>query len=388
MLDPFAPGLSVAEADRLHERLRAAGPVVEATDADGLRVWIITRYDDVARLLADPGIVNVRPGGPSGSPGLPLPPALARNLLNMVPDDHRRVRALAAPAFSRRRIGAVRQMVTARVDGLLDDLDPNETGVVDLFPAYASPLPADIIAEILGVTDADADEFRTAAATVMAMNPGEPTADDPRIPAMTTIVLVLMRVIAAKRKSPGDDVITDWITARDAEDRLTEEELISLAFLTFLAGFENSVYQIANAIGILAGLDRDQLLVEIADDQLWRARVTQLVLDAAPGSYAIRRFPVENITVGGIRIPAGSPLYLSLRAATNDPARGERPDLAFGRGPHYCLGADLAVMQLDIATRRLFQRHPGLSLVKPWETLDRRHTWRTHGPTETPVNLT
>lgn len=71
MLDPFAPGLSVAEADRLHAHLRAAGPVVEATDADGLRVWIITRYDDVSRLLADPGIVNVRPGGPSGSPVFP-----------------------------------------------------------------------------------------------------------------------------------------------------------------------------------------------------------------------------------------------------------------------------------------------------------------------------
>lgn len=387
MIDPFPIGSSLSEAEELHDRLREAGPALRATDPDGHPVWVITRYDDVAGLLVNPRIVNVRPAGPKGSPGLSLPPALARNLLNMMPDDHRRVRALAAPAFTRRRIGPMRTLVENHVVDLLDQLETDESGTADLLAGLTSPLPARVIAEVLGIDGEAASRFRAAAADVMSLDPSDPSSNEVRVPAMTTIVMVLLEVINNKRANPGDDVISEWIAARDAEDRLTEEELTSLAFLVFLAGFENSVYQIANAIGVLLRQDRSEVLAEIEDDVRWRRRVQQLVLEAAPGSFAIRRFNLDELIIGDQVIPAGSSLYLSLRAATADPARGDRPDLAFGRGPHYCLGADLAVMQLDITVRSVFQRYPKMELAAELDSLEQRRSWRTHGPERLPVRL-
>ncbi|WP_172652911.1 cytochrome P450 [Rhodococcus opacus] len=387
MIDPFPLGSSLTEAEELHEQLRKTGPALPATDPDGHRVWVITRYDDVARLLVNPRIVNVRPDGPEGSPGLKLPPALARNLLNMMPDDHRRVRALATPAFARRRIESVRGIVQHHVDELLDQLDVSSDGTADLMAGLTSPLPARVIAEVLGIDGDAAARFRAAAADMMSIDPSHPASNTVRVPAMTTIVMVLLEVIADKRANPADDVISEWIAARDVEDRLTEEELTSLAFLVFLAGFENSVYQIANAIGVLSERDRAEVLVDIDDDARWRNLVQQLILDAAPGSFAIRRFNLDELVVGSQVIPAGSSLYLSLRAATADPARGNRRDLAFGRGPHYCLGADLAVMQLDITVRSVFRRYPRMQLVTPLDSLEPRRSWRTHGPQRLPVSL-
>lgn len=391
---PFPIGMSNAAANELHDRLRYSGRTHDAVDPDGIDVVVVTHYDDVAALLVDPRIVNRRPGGTNAadgarrSPGLQLPPALANNLLNMWPNDHRRVRALAAPAFSRRRMTSIRPVIEKFVNSLLDKIEstakPTET--VDLLADLTSPLPAMVITEILGIELEEADEFRSAATNMMAIDPANPASDTLRLPAMTKIVMVLLSVIARKRENPTDDVISEWISARDEQQQLTEQELIALAFLVFIAGFENSVYQIANGFGVLLETDdRADLLAIVNDEKAWRARADRLVLEAAPGSYAIRRFPNENIEVGDRTIERGTPLLLSLRAATNDPARGDRPDLAFGRGPHYCLGAELAVIQLEIATREAFRRWPNMKLTQPLESLATRQTWRTQGPTSLPV---
>ncbi|MGV9865117.1 hypothetical protein [Rhodococcus koreensis] len=161
MIDQFPLGSSLTEAEELHEGLRETGRALPAADHP---VWVITHYNDVAGLLANPRIVNVRPDGPEESPGLKLPPALARNLLNMMPDDHRRVRALAALAFARRRIESVRDVVQQHVDELLDQLDDSPGGTSDLVAELTSPLPARVIAEVLGIDGGAAAKFRAAAA--------------------------------------------------------------------------------------------------------------------------------------------------------------------------------------------------------------------------------
>lgn len=390
--EPFALGLSVVAATELHNAMRESGPVHRTAGPDGHDVAVVTGYDDVASLLSDPRIVNVRPDGPKGSPGLPLPPMLARNLLNTDVADHRRLRSLAAPAFSRRHIHDVRDLVAAHVDLLLDELaEAGKDGdKVDLFSGLTSPLPARVIAQILGVEDETASKFRNAASDVMSVEvpAGQAgKAQDPRVPAMTQIVVILYEVIAQKRVTPDDGLISEWIAARDSSDKLSEEELLSLAFLVFLAGFENSVYQIANAIALLAPLDRPALLELLQNEHMWRERLTGLAFDAAPGSYATRRFATEDIEIGSAIIPRGLPIYLSLRAASMDPARGSRPELAFGRGPHFCPGSDLAMMQLDIVVRRLFTRFPDLEVLGTVAELPQRQTWRTHGPTSVPALL-
>lgn len=390
--EPFALGLSVVAATQLHDALREAAPVHRTLGPEGHDAAIVTRYDDVSALLADRRIVNVRPGGPKGSPGLPLPPMLARNLLNTDVDDHRRLRGLAAPAFSRRHLQEVRDLVASHVDSQLDGLAEagNNGEQVDLFSGLTSPLPARVIAEMLGIEDDAAHRFREAAADVMAVEvPSKRSgkSDDPRVPAMTSIVVILYEVIAQKRASPDGGLISEWIAARDSSDKLSEEELLSLAFLVFLAGFENSVYQIANAIALLAERDRADVLSLMQDETAWRQYLPSLAFDAVPGSYATRRFATEDIDVAGVVIPRGLPIYLSLRAASTDPNRGERPHLTFGRGPHFCPGSDLAMMQLDIAVRKLFARFPALKVLGTVDELPQRPTWRTHGPTSVPTLL-
>ncbi|MGB3674146.1 MAG: hypothetical protein WA988_06890, partial [Candidatus Nanopelagicales bacterium] len=298
--------------------------------------------------------------------------------------DHRRVRALAAPAFSKRRMAALRPAIESHVNDLLSAVEQSG-GEVDLFAALTSPLPAMVIAELLGVDADSATRFRAAAASLTEFDLGR--ADSVQFEALATIVGILSSIISAKRDTPADDLISEWVAVRDHQDRLSEAELMSLAFLVFLAGFENSVYQIANAIGALLDEDRAVVLDTVADDTLWHHRLRELVLEAAPGSFAIRRFAAEDITVGGQFIEKGSALMLSLRAAMNDPDKGDRPGLEFGRGPHYCLGAELAMMQLDIATRTVFRRFPHIEAVKPLNDLRRRRSWRTHGPVELPVRI-
>ncbi|MGY2061240.1 cytochrome P450, partial [Nocardia gipuzkoensis] len=184
-------------------------------------------------------------------------------------------------------------------------------------------------------------------------------------------------VIAAKRRTPGDDLISGWVRARDEADALSEEELVSLAFLMVLAGLENSVLLPANLIVSLLTDARGQ----------WPRQRKTLVERASPVPFAIRRFATAELSVGGATIAPGETVLLSILAADSDPARGDRPSLMFGRGPHYCLGARIADLIVDAVVTELLARHPNARLAVEPAELRYRVSWRSHGLSSLPVLL-
>ena len=307
--------------------------------------------------------------------GFSLPPALDANLLNMDPPDHTRIRRLVSRAFTPRRVQQLREPIRRTADQLLDALGPH--GSADLIASYAAPLPITVICDLLGVPGGHRLDFRIWTDTLVAPDPARPEAAREAVAAMLAF---FTRLLAAKRAEPADDLLSDLIAVRDGGDRLTEDELMSLAFLILFAGYENTVQLIGNAV--LALLRHPEQLDALRKNPgLLPAAVEELVRYEGPALFAIRRFPVEDVTIAGVTVPAGETVWVSLSAANRDPARFPDPDrldlsrdaaghLALGHGIHYCLGAPLARAETEIALTALFEHLPELALA------DDEPTWR------------
>ncbi|EKX65747.1 cytochrome P450 [Streptomyces ipomoeae] len=381
----------IADPYAVYARLREAGPVHRVTGTDGLPAWLVTRYDDVRQALADPRLsLDKRNATPGGYHGLALPPALDANLLNMDPPDHTRIRRLVSKAFTPRRIALLREPMRKTADLLLDAIAPH--GHADLITSYAAPLPITVICELLGVAPHDRQDFRSWTDALIAPDPAQL---DKAKGAVRSMLAFFTQLLADKRAAPADDLLSALIAVRDDEDRLSEDELMSLAFLILFAGYENTVHLIGNAV--LALLSHpDQLAALRADPSRLTSAVEELARYDGAAPLAIRRFPTEDITIGGVTIPAGETVLLSLAAAHRDPSRFADPDrldlgrdatghLALGHGIHYCLGAPLARMETEIALAALFERFPGLALDVPLDELRWRPSMRARGLLSLPV---
>ncbi|MFE1781119.1 cytochrome P450 [Streptomyces sp. NPDC059506] len=347
----------------VYERLRTSSPVHRIKGTDGRPAWIVTRYDDVRAGLADPRLSldkrNVRAGNYQG---LHLPPALDANLLNMDPPDHTRIRRLVGKAFTPGRVERLRMPIRATADRLLDAL--GDAGSADLIDAYAAPLPITVICELLGIPPERRGDFRGWTQALVAPDPGHPQATAKAVSAMMRF---FGEFIAYKRQRPEDDLLSDLISVRDTgDDRLSEDELMSLVFLILFAGFENTVQMIGNAVWAL--LQHPDQLAALREDLTGvPAAVEELARYEGPALLAIRRFPTEDVMIGGVTVPAGETVLLSLSAANRDPSRFSEPDrldigrdaaghLALGHGIHYCLGAPLARAETEIALTALLER--------------------------------
>ncbi|MEV8601021.1 cytochrome P450 [Streptomyces griseoviridis] len=351
--------------------MRTTSPVHRITGADGQPAWLVTRFDDVRASLADPLLSLNKTHAREGSyRGLSLPPALDANLLNTDPPDHTRLRRLVGKAFTQRRVEQLRAPIRTTADQLLDALGAD--GTTELITAYAAPLPITVICDLLGVPASHRRDFRSWTTALIAPDSARPHEAKEAVVAMLGFFTELM---AHKRREPADDLLCDLIAVRDTEgDRLTEDELMSLAFLILFAGYENTVQLIGNAI--LALLQHpDQMVLLRQDPSRIPAAVEEFARFEGPALLAIRRFAIEDVTIGGVRIPAGETVLLSLSAANRDPDRFPDPDsldlgrdagghLALGHGIHYCLGAPLARAETEIAVAALLERFEGLELTE------------------------
>ena len=358
----------LADPHALYARLRASGPAHELTLPDGSPVWLLTRYEDVRAALADPRLSLDKRNSAGGWAGFSLPPRLDANLLNMDAPDHTRIRRLVAPAFTPRRVEALRPAIERTANDLLDRLAAD----ADLVTDYATPLSIATICELLGLPDADVDQMRAWTNTLMS-----PPPDDPKAPARAVMAIeqFLVDLIRGKRAEPTDDLLTAMITAHDDGDRLSEAELTSLAFLTIFAGYENSINLIGNCV--LALLRRPELLDDVRDDaDLRRAAIDETLRHEPAAQLSIRRFARQDLRYGVATIPKGATVLLSLAAANRDPSvvvepdefrlrRPSAPHLGLGYGPHHCLGAALAILGADVAVGELLRRYPRLTLAEP-----------------------
>ncbi|WP_328846460.1 cytochrome P450 family protein [Streptomyces sp. NBC_00258] len=384
----------------VYDRLRDTAPVHRVTGPDGSPAWLVTRYDDVREALADPLLsLDKRHALPGGYKGFALPPALDANLLNMDPPDHTRIRRLVGRAFTTRRVEQLRAPIRRTADRLLDALGTNggPHGGTDLIAAYAAPLPITVICDLLGVPHEHRRDFRAWTDVLVAPDPARPQAAREAVVAMLGF---FTQLLADKRKEPADDLLSDLIAVRDESDsagnsRLTEDELMSLAFLILFAGYENTVQLIGTAV--LALLQHPgQLAALRADPTRLPAAVEEFVRYDGPALLAIRRFPREDVTIGDVTVPAGETVLLSLAAANRDPRRFPHADrfdlgrdatghLALGHGIHYCLGAPLARLETEIALAALLERLPDLQLDGDPGDLRWRPSLRARGLLTLPV---
>lgn len=353
-----------------YARLRAVGPVHRAEAPDGSPVWLVTGYDDVRAALADPRLSLDKANATTGYRGLALPPALDKNLLNLDAPDHTRLRRILGRAFTPRRVEALRPAVEEIAGALADAV----TGA-DLLAEFCVPLPIRVICTLLGVPPADVTRFREwTDAVLVPADAGRARA------AMGSLYAFLTALVEAKRASPGEDLLS--VVA----DSLSADEMLSAAFLLLLAGYENVVHVLGNG------------LAELLSAGLTSSTVDELVRHASPLQLAIRRFPTEDVEIGGTTIPAGETVLLAVASAHRDasvfpdadvfdPSRAENPHVGFGFGPHYCLGAPLARLELSIGLEALFSRYPGMSLAVPYAEVEWRSAFRSRSLRALPVRL-
>jgi hypothetical protein len=385
-LSPVLADDAAAVAARLHA---LPDGVYCAELPNGARVWVVSRYDDVKALLADPGLALDKRASRAGYQGFGMPPALEANLLNLDGADHARLRRLVTGAFTARRVDALRDRIQDTSDALIDELSKGQpdSGQVDLLETYAAPLPIAVICELLGVPPEQGAILRSCTQVLLA--PGKFGPAD-LAATLGRIVKLLGGLIAAKRDAPADDLLSAMIAARDGDDRFSEDELLSLAFLILFAGYENSVHLITAATARLL-THPEQAAALRAEPSAHTPAVQQLVEEFLrydqPSTAAIRRFPLDDIRIGDTVIPAGDTVLLAHSAAHYDPEAGSG-HLAFGHGPHYCLGAPLARLEARIALWTLFHRLPDLALAVPEQDLTWKADHRQRVLTALPVTLT
>jgi cytochrome P450 len=387
-----------------YARLRTEAPVWRVTLGDRRTAWLVTRYEDVARVLKDDTFAKDKlnamdPEQRAKTPWVPgfLRP-LERNMLDLDDPDHVRLRALVSKAFTPRLIERLRGRIEALCEELLDAMERERKrkGGTDLVAGYALPLPATVIAELLGVPAEDHARFHSWSNRLVSVSSGRDMLR--ALPAALSFVRYLRKLVERRRADPDDDLITALIRAEEAGDKLSEDELLAMAFLLLVAGHETTVNLIAS--GTLALLEHPEQTERLRrDPSLVKPAVEELLRYTSPVEMATERYARQDAEIGGRRIPRGGLVLAVLGSANRDERQFEDPDvldlardpnrhLAFGRGGvHHCLGAPLARMEGQIALSAFLRRFPGARLAMAPESLHWRRGLFLRGLEKLPLVL-
>lgn len=354
---PFDPPAELAEA-------RRHGPISRCVHPGGKPGWLITGYEMVRSVLADPRFSSRRELMDVAD--FELPPAPPGEFLLMDEPQHGRYRKPLVGRFTVRRM----RLLTERIEQITADcLNAMEKAgpPADLVSAFAKPIPTIVICELLGVPYEDRASFQEQIDTFM----GGEVGDEELMAAYTATQEYLARLVAAKRANPTDDVLSE-LTDSD----LTDEELKGISLILLAAGFDTTANMLS--LGTFALLrNPDQLAALRADPGLTDGAVEEL-LRYLTVAKTFMRTALEDVELGGRTIEAGTTVVLSYHTANRDPERFADPDvldlrrkydghLAFSHGIHQCLGQQLARVEMRVAFRALIDRFPTLRLAVPAE---------------------
>ncbi|MEY9211940.1 cytochrome P450 [Thermobifida halotolerans] len=350
-------------------RALAAHPVVRL-DVMGLDVWAVTGHEELRALMADPTVKRgaahwsalARGEAPAEHPLVQL--VSMDSMLSRNPPEHTRLRRLVQHAFTTRRVEGLRPVVRDLTRACLDGIDP--TGPVDLNAALSHPVPTGAIGHLLGI----------------------PEAARPALEALVTRLLsgtdatvhgelydYVAEMVEAKRRHPDDALISALLRVHDEDGtRLSEEDLVWTVVLLVDAGFETTVGQISNSVRLLLR-HPDQLARVASGTVRWERAVEECLRHSASIAMLPFCFPTRDLELGGVTIGAGEAVMMVYLAANRDgrvhadPHAFDvtRPDsrhVTFGHGPHHCLGAPLARLELNVVLPELFARFPDLALAE------------------------
>ncbi|QSB16014.1 cytochrome P450 [Natronosporangium hydrolyticum] len=364
---PFA--FREAEVSPNYAELRREQPVAWVKLPYGEPGWLVTRYADVRTVMTDPRFSRAI------AQGLDQPRMRAENMndgiMGMDPPDHSRLRSLVAKAFTARRVEKLRANVQRLADRLSDDMQA-QGPPSDLVEHFARPLPVSVICELLGVPYEDYPMFSRW--TEAFTNEQSAMAE-----VMTTIGpemdRYMSRLIAQRRERPTDDLLGALVRARDEGDKLTETELIDFTGAGLLtAGTETVSAGLPSMIFVLSRRPEALALLREEPDVMPGAVEELLRFTPINTAAMFPRYPLEDVELSGVTVRAGEPVLPSIAAANRDPEVFDRPDeldlrrarnphLTFGHGPHHCVGAQLARIELQVALRTLLDRFPRLRLA-------------------------
>lgn len=382
---PFERTHPLRAASRLRA-LQSEGTVHRVRTAVGDEAWLVTGHAQVRRLLADDRLGRAHPapetaartgesalfGGPMGN-------------FDTEHADHARMRSLLQPHFSPRHLRALRPRVEDLAARLLDELAQHGPPA-DLHAALALPLPILVICELLGVPYDDRDQFR---GWTQAAGDVRDRARSER--GVAELFEYGRRLVAHKRRHPGDDVISRLC----ATDGVSDDEAAMLGMVLLFAGHETTVVQIGmGALLLLADPEQWQTLQR--EPNLLPNAVEEILRAPGSGGDGIPRYARTDLTIDGVTVRAGELVLLHIGAANHDPAVFSDPDradvtrqataqLTFGHGPRYCIGAPLARLELHAVFGQLVPRFPTMRLAVEVERLRLRHDVLTGGLDELPV---
>lgn len=352
----------IADPYPTYDRLRESEPVSffpGSGPAGGF--WFLTRYEDVRLVLGDKRLSkDMTPFVPEERQN-----PISLSMLFRDPPDHTRLRSLVNKAFTPRMIQGLTPRITEIADDLVDRMRQN--GEADVIRDLALPLPVIVIADMLGVPSEDRDSFREWSNDIIAGGDLAQEYEERQkrsLAASQALIEYLSRLIYERRRQPEDDLISGMIDARDEHGTLSEEELLGNCMLLLIAGHETTVNLIGN--GTLALLNHPDQLERLGGaPEISGTAVEEALRFESPVQHSTFRVTTGEMELGGRTIGEGEQVVAALGAANRDPEQFPEPErfdvardpnrhLAFGRGPHFCLGAPLARLEAEITLPRLF----------------------------------
>ena len=377
---PFSP----PQAQNLHEvwsRIRDEEPVFYS---EAMSAWVVSRYDDARAVLTDPRRFSSE--GTKAAIGVPPPAAQAildegdpidraRSLLDSDPPHHTEVRRIINEAFKGREVRKIEPDIRALANEIIDDIEP--LGSAHFIADYAAKLPLRVILRYLGIPEADADQIHAWSGCLLAVRWAGNLTDDEWIKAARGYVeyqQYVAALVAARRASPRDDLLSDLVRlSDDADVRMDRAEMFGQIAALISAGHETSISLIAFCVFYLLS-DRRQWEALCADPRLAAATVKEGMRYESP-AVSTWRVAREDTELSGVTVPAGGKVLVLIASANRDRSFCEHadtfdiarktdvPNLGFGWGPHLCVGATLARVDVEVALQVLAERLPGLRLA-------------------------
>jgi cytochrome P450 len=392
--EPRAYPFSAADRlnlDPFYAELRKQEPVSRVRLPYGEDAWLATRHEDAKTVLSDPRFSRAEVVGRDEPRARPHAQR-GGGILTMDPPEHTRLRKLVAKAFTARRVEQLRPRAQEIADGLVEQMLAHGAPI-DLVENFALPLPITVICELLGVPYEDRVDFRVwsdAALSTTKLTPEQV------LDYIERLRSYMAGLIAERRKQPEDDLLSALIEARDEHDKLSEDELVLLSVGILIAGHETTATQIPNFVYVL--LTHPEQLAELRGDLDRVPQAVEELMRFVPLGVgaSFPRYALEDVELGGVVVRAGEPVLVNVASANRDESVFEDSDeldltrqagshIGFGHGPHHCLGAQLARMELQVAVGTLLSRLPGLRFAGSEHDVEWKTGMLVRGPSRMPI---